>query len=436
MNGGRAIFVNYRREDSGGQARALLYALEQAFPDQVFMDVKGLAPGVNYLEEIEHSVGSCKVVIVLIGRAWASVTDSAGRRRLKDPRDVVALEIGTALRRPDVLVIPVLVGGATLPPEEDLPVTLHGLLGRQCLQLTEQDWDYNVTQLVETLRKKVGGAGARSRARLKVGLAVAVVLALAGVGVWAAAMRSKSGSPAAGIQAAAQPATPPAVPPAKAAQADLPAKAAPPAAPVAAPVVASPVPPPAASAPPASKKEPPAKPVAAKPTPAKPNPAKAPPAKAAAPAGAVASAEPAKTEAPLPKVAESRIAFATSDVVAFNQYLGSPEARGRGRSLVGNAKWFLGPRDSFTFAPEDQAPGFFPMTVRATRDGDRVSFEGMRSARASDGQAYVRISGHLVLGKMPVPLTIDLEFGRVASGDSADLQPTFKSQARLQLRAE
>ena len=359
MNGGRAIFVNYRREDSGGQARALLYALEQAFPDQVFMDVKGLAPGVNYLEEIEHSVGSCKVVIVLIGRAWASVTDSAGRRRLK------------------------------------------------------------------------------------VGLAVAVVLALAGVGVWAGTMRSKSGSPAAGAQAAtptsvpmAPPATPPAVPPSvppvKAAQADPPAKSAPPDA----PVVASPVAPPAASTPPASKKEPPAKPVAAKPTPAKPSPAKAPPAKAAAPAGAVASAEPAKTEAPPPKAAEPRIAFATSDVVSFNQYLGSPEARGRGRSLVGNAKWFLGPRDSFTFAPEDQAPGFFPMTVRATRDGDRVSFEGMRSARASDGQAYVRISGHLVLGKTPVPLTIDLEFGRVASGDSADLQPTFKSQARLQLRAE
>jgi len=356
---------------------------------------------------------------------------------------VVALEIGTALRRPDVLVIPVLVGGATLPPEEDLPVTLHGLLGRQCLQLTEQDWDYNVTQLVETLRKKVGGARERSRARLKVGLAVAVVLALAGVGVWAGTMRSKSGSPAAGAQAAtpnsvpaAPPATPPAVPPSvppvKAAQADPPAKSAPPDA----PVVASPVAPPAASTPPASKKEPPAKPVAAKPTPAKPSPAKAPPAKAAAPAGAVASAEPAKTEAPPPKAAEPRIAFATSDVVSFNQYLGSPEARGRGRSLVGNAKWFLGPRDSFTFAPEDQAPGFFPMTVRATRDGDRVSFEGMRSARASDGQAYVRISGHLVLGKTPVPLTIDLEFGRVASGDSADLQPTFKSQARLQLRAE
>jgi hypothetical protein len=135
-------------------------------------------------------------------------------------------------------------------------------------------------------------------------------------------------------------------------------------------------------------------------------------------------------------LAEQRLAFATTEVLAFNQYLGSPEARGRGRSLVGSAKWYLGPRDAFTFAPADQAPGFFPMTVRATRDGDRVSFEGMRSGRATDGQAYVRISGHLVLGKPPILLTVDLEFGRVSGADGSDLEPTFKSQARLQLRPE
>jgi hypothetical protein len=148
------------------------------------------------------------------------------------------------------------------------------------------------------------------------------------------------------------------------------------------------------------------------------------------------AAEPARTDPAPAKSAEQRLAFATTEVLAFNQYLGSPEARGHGRSLVGSAKWYLGPRDSFTFAPADQAPGFFPMTVRATRDGDRVSFEGMRTGRASDGQAYVRISGHLVLGKTPILLTVDLEFGRVSSADGTDLQPTFKSQARLQLRPE
>ena len=427
----RAIFINYRREDSGGQARALLYALERAFPGQVFMDVKGLAPGVNYLEEIEHTVGNCKVVLVLIGKGWAGVVDAAGRRRLKDPRDVVALEIGTALRRPDVLVIPVLVGGATLPVEEDLPESLNGLLSRQCLQLTEQDWDYNVTQLVQSLQRKVGQPGSGSRSRLRIGLVAAAILAVVGGAaavLWLREGRSASPAAVAAPSAGAIPAG----------QASAPAAPAVP--PAASPPRAAPVDPPTAAVTPAKPAPPqpgPAKPALPKPSPAK---SPAPPPAGTAPpssrAAAPATAEPARTEPAPPKPVEQRLAFTTSEVLAFNQYLGSPEARGHGRSLVGAAKWYLGPRDSFTFAPADQAPGFFPMTVRATRDGDRVSFEGMRSGRASDGQAYVRISGHLLLGKPPPVLTVDLEFGRVSGADGTDLQPTFKSQARLQLRPE
>jgi hypothetical protein len=422
----RAIFINYRREDSGGQARALLYALERAFPGQVFMDVKGLAPGVNYLEEIEHTVGHCKVVLVLIGRGWVGVTDAAGRRRLKDPRDVVALEIGTALRRPDVLVIPVLVGGAALPAEGDLPESLTGLLSRQCLQLTEQDWDYNVSQLVETLRRKVGQAASGSRRRLWVGLAAAGILAV--VGGVVALLGPRAGGPGAP--------TSPTAPPALTIPVAQPVAPAAPAAPGASTAQASPatVPPAAVTSP----NPPPSK------APGRPQPGKAPPPSRAAalaketrpPPAPMAKAEPPRADPAPPKPAEQRLAFVTTEVLTFNQYLGSPEARGHGRSLVGGSRWFLGPRDSLTFAPADQSPGFFPLTVRATRDGDRVSFEGVRTGRASDGQAYVRISGHMMLGKPPPALTVDLEFGRVSGADGTDLEPTFKAQARLQLRPE
>ena len=421
----RAIFINYRREDSGGQARALLYALERAFPGQVFMDVKGLAPGVNYLEEIEHTVGNCKVVLVLIGKGWVGVMDAAGRRRLKDPRDVVALEIGTALRRPDVLVIPVLVGGAALPAEDDLPESLNGLLSRQCLQLTEQDWDYNVSQLVETLRRKVGQAGSGSRRRLWVGLAAAGILAV--VGGVVALLVPRAGGPSAPTSATAPPAVTipvaqPGAPVAPVAPGPSTAQASPATVPSAA--VRSPNSPPTkAPIRPPGKAPPPSRaPALAKET--------------RPPTAVVAKAEPPRADPAPPKPAEQRLAFVTTEVLTFNQYLGSPEARGHGRSLVGGARWFLGPRDSFTFAPADQSPGFFPMTVRATRDGDRVSFEGVRTGRASDGQAYVRISGHLMLGKPPPALTVDLEFGRVSGADGTDLQPTFKAQARLQLRPE
>ncbi len=394
----RAIFINYRREDSGGQARALLYALERAFPDQVFMDVKGLAPGVNYLEEIEHTVGHCQVVLVLIGKAWVNVVDAAGRRRIKDPRDVVALEIGTALRRPDVLVVPVLIGGATVPAEEDLPESLHGLLSRQCLQITEQDWDHNVQQLIESLRPRLSRGRVGGRDRLRIGIAVAGVIAAIGVGA-VLLLRPGGKPPSAGAAAPAEVAVAAPLPAQAPREAAVPQKAPVQQAPVQqAPVQKAPV-------------------------------QKARKSVAAAPG----------TEQPAPPPAsppEQRLAFATSEVVSFNQYLGSPEARGHGRSLVGNAKWYLGPRGAFTFAPADQAPGFFPMTVRATRDGDRVSFEGVQVARATDGKAYVRISGHMLLGKTPPVLTVDLEFGRVPGEDVTDVQPTFKAQARLQLSAQ
>jgi hypothetical protein len=81
-------------------------------------------------------------------------------------------------------------------------------------------------------------------------------------------------------------------------------------------------------------------------------------------------------------------------------------------------------------------PGYFPMTVRAVRDGDRVTFEGMRAAKAGDGFAYVRISGNAAPSRNPPVMTVDLEFGRVSGPDGSDPQPTFKAQARLQLRPE
>jgi len=442
-----AIFINYRREDSGGQARALLYALEQAFPGQVFMDVKGLRPGVNYLEEIERTVGNCRVVLVLIGRNWATLADSSGRRRLADPRDVVTLEVATALRRRDVLVIPVLVGGAALPAEQDLPEPLLGLLHRQCLQLTEQDWDYNVSQLVETLRPKVRAPVRPARKGIRSGVVVALAAAAVLLALGLAFLLGREGAPRTAARAKESPAV--AEAPA-AARAPAAAAGTPPPAPAAVPRAASEPPPrpepepqparpraPEAAAPPARTAQPPRTASSQKPTPRpaaeRPAPAPAEDPSRAAPVAAPATA---RAEAAPARPAEQRASFATKEVVSFQQYLGNPEAKGRGRALVGSARWVLEPSGTFTFAPDDQAPGFFPMTVRASRDGDRVSFEGVRTAKAGDGLAYVRISGHLALGKPPPALTLDLEFGRASGSDGSDLEPTFKAQARLQLRAE
>ena len=72
------------------------------------------------------AVGSCAVLLVVIGGWWLTATGEDGRRRLDDPGDFVRLEIEAALAR-HVRVIPVLVDGARMPRAADLPASLEGL---------------------------------------------------------------------------------------------------------------------------------------------------------------------------------------------------------------------------------------------------------------------------------------------------------------------
>ena len=62
------IFINYRREDGRWSARSLYDRLVARFGrKQIFMDVDSLKPGVDFFEAIEKSVGSCDVLIAIIG---------------------------------------------------------------------------------------------------------------------------------------------------------------------------------------------------------------------------------------------------------------------------------------------------------------------------------------------------------------------------------
>jgi len=91
-----------------------------------------------------------------MGPRWISIQDDAGRRRLDDPNDYTRLELATALGRSDVRVIPVLVDGATMPDAEALPADLKALARRNAVELTDKRWDYDVAQLVATLRNALG----------------------------------------------------------------------------------------------------------------------------------------------------------------------------------------------------------------------------------------------------------------------------------------
>ncbi len=121
------IFISYRRADSPGFARLLFDRLSARFGEEnIFMDVEGLAPGVDFVEALEKAVGSCDVLITLIGKQWLTVMDDKGQRRLDNPEDFVRLEIAAALER-NIRVIPILVQNARMPGSRDLPPVLKHL---------------------------------------------------------------------------------------------------------------------------------------------------------------------------------------------------------------------------------------------------------------------------------------------------------------------
>jgi hypothetical protein len=68
----------------------------------------------------------------------------------------VRREIAESLRRPGVGVFPLLVNGAEMPDEEELPEPLKALHRRQAFELTVRHWPQDVAQLVQTLKRVPG----------------------------------------------------------------------------------------------------------------------------------------------------------------------------------------------------------------------------------------------------------------------------------------
>src|SRR5229473_321286 len=146
------IFVCYRRDDSSGHAGRLFDKLADHFgKDRIFMDIDTIEPGEDFVTVIENAVGSCEILIAIIGRHWLS--DAGERERwVDDPNDFVRLEIATALKR-EVRVIPVLVQRASMPKPQDLPDDLVELTRRNAIEITDVRWPRDVHDLITVIER-------------------------------------------------------------------------------------------------------------------------------------------------------------------------------------------------------------------------------------------------------------------------------------------
>jgi len=145
------IFINYRRGETAGEARALFSELSAKLgADSVFMDVDNIAPGRDFRQVLQERLASVDVMLTLIGKDWMRATDAAGRRRLDDTNDFVRREIRAALER-NISVTPVLLQGAQMPAESDLPEDIRDLAYRNAFELSHTRWSSDIQELVKRL---------------------------------------------------------------------------------------------------------------------------------------------------------------------------------------------------------------------------------------------------------------------------------------------
>jgi pterin-4a-carbinolamine dehydratase len=146
----KTIFISYRREDSSPAARGLRENLVEAFGDAVFMDIDEIRVGDIWPQALDNALNSATVLLVVIGPTWLRIANVHGRRRIDLPNDWVHVEIERSLAK-GIIVIPVLVGRATMPPREALPDAIAGLSNQQYIELREAHWKQDLQPLIDRL---------------------------------------------------------------------------------------------------------------------------------------------------------------------------------------------------------------------------------------------------------------------------------------------
>lgn len=149
------IFLNYRRSDAEAWADRLYERLGDQLPDaEIFMDIDGDIPlGVLWTDWLDNQVAECDLMLVLIGRTWA--TEFNARSDLGG-RDHVVAEIRSALSRA-IPVVPVFLGDTPVPSRSDLPESIRPLLDHQAVRLRRGAiiFDADAKSLIEGVRHSI-----------------------------------------------------------------------------------------------------------------------------------------------------------------------------------------------------------------------------------------------------------------------------------------
>ena len=145
------IFVSYRRDDSQGFAGRLADDLSEILgSERVFRDIE-IPIGSDFTDELQRAIAASDALLVVIGKNWSAASAKGYESRLFEPTDWIRTEIEAALAQ-GKQVIPVLVGGASMPAPASLPDSIQRLVRMQAASMSDRHWDAEVRELTERLR--------------------------------------------------------------------------------------------------------------------------------------------------------------------------------------------------------------------------------------------------------------------------------------------
>ncbi len=147
------VFISHRNEVAG-EARLLFDSLAGVLGSgNVFLEAEAPPGGPDWGATIEAAGGGPVVLVVLIGPRWLAAL-SASHERGGAGDDVVPSELEAVLdSESGVHVLPVLVGGASMPLPSELPAPLRPLASLSAVELRRSHQGYDIKRVTEHVRR-------------------------------------------------------------------------------------------------------------------------------------------------------------------------------------------------------------------------------------------------------------------------------------------
>jgi hypothetical protein len=172
-----AVFINYRREDSEGDTRAIYNRLaKETDESNLFLDFEAIGAGEKWRLRIDDTLKKVGAVIVVIGPRWLDILKT---RAAAGTSDAVRSEIAAGLDKPGVHVIPVIVNGARFPDASALPDDIKGLADLNAIEVRGSAWSSDIKRLIKALRRVGALPTSRPRWMIYTAAAFAVLAVIA-----------------------------------------------------------------------------------------------------------------------------------------------------------------------------------------------------------------------------------------------------------------